>query len=259
MVNGKTSSNCKHSMVGEVVFHPNLPNSTLPCQQWQSLYMIPPRSGANFPTLTSQVFPTTFQSTKSLALNSLLLTSLLYLWASFCWYSASLMVTNSRCSSNKSNCLTINSAFLAGENPKTQTLHKFISVGMTASAPYVRENGVSPVDLLGVVRYAHKTLGNSLAHLPLAPFNLFFNSFTMALLVASTWPLLCRYAKVEYPFLMPRLLQNSQKALLLNYSPLSDTRDFGTLNLVTVFLHTNFLTSTSQIFANAFTSAHLVK
>ena len=169
------------------------------------------------------------------------------------------MVTNSRCFSNKSNCLTINFVFLAGENPETRTLHKFISIGMTASAPYVRENRVSPVDLLGVVRYAHKTLGNSSAHLPLTPFNIFFNSFTMALLVASTWPLLCRYAKVEYPFLMPRLLQNSRKALLLNYSPLFDTKDFGTPNLVTVFLHTNFLTSTSQIFANAFTSAHLVK
>ena len=78
------------------------------------------------------------------------------------------MVTNSRRSSNKSNCLIINSAFLAGENPKTQALHKFIPVGMTASVPYVRENGVSLVDFLGVVRYAHITLGNSLAYLPLA-------------------------------------------------------------------------------------------
>ena len=28
---------------------------------------------------------------------------------------------------------------------------------MTASAPYVRENEVSPVDLLEVIQYAHKT------------------------------------------------------------------------------------------------------
>ena len=56
---------------------------------------------------------------------------------------------------------------------------------MTASAPYVRENGVSPVDLLGVVQYAHKTLGSSSAHLPLVLSNLFFNPFTIALLVAS--------------------------------------------------------------------------
>lgn len=57
---------------------------------------------------------------------------------------------------------------------------------MTASAPYVRENGVSPMDLLGVVRYAHKMLGSSLAHLPLVPSNIFFNLIMIALLVALT-------------------------------------------------------------------------
>ena len=52
---------------------------------------------------------------------------------------------------------------------------------------------------------------------------------------------------MEYLFLMSRLLQNSLKALLLNYNPLSDTRDSGTLNLVTMFLHINFLTSIPDI------------
>ena len=61
---------------------------------------------------------------------------------------------------------------------------------MTASAPYIKKNGVSLVDLLGVVQYAHKTLGSSLAHLPFVPSNLFFNPFTVALLVALAWPLL---------------------------------------------------------------------
>ena len=102
---------------------------------------------------------------------------------------------------------------------------------MTASAPYVRENGVSPVDLLRVVWYAQRTLGNSSAHLPLVPSNLFFNPFIMALLVALAWPLLYGYAGVEYLFMMPRLLQNSWKVLLSNCNPLSDTRDSGTLNL----------------------------
>ena len=141
---------------------------------------------ANFPVLTSRVFPTTFQSTKSLALNFFLFTSLLYLWATFCWYSASLMVANSRHSFNWSRCFTINSSFLAGKNLATQALHKFISASMTASAPYVRENGVSPMDLLGVVWYAHKMLGSSSAHLPLVPSNIFFNPIMIALLVALT-------------------------------------------------------------------------
>ena len=85
---------------------------------------------------------------------------------------------------------TINSSFWAGVNPITRALHRFTSVGMIASTPYVRENGVSPVDLLRVVRYARKTLGNSSVHLPFLPSNLFFSPFTIALLVALAWPLL---------------------------------------------------------------------
>jgi len=77
---------------------------------------------------------------------------------------------------------------------------------MTASTLYVRENRVSPVDLFLVVWYAHRTLGNSFAHLPLAPSNLLFNPFTMALLVALAWSLLYKYARMKYRFMMPRLL-----------------------------------------------------
>ena len=139
--------------------------------------------GANFPALTSHVFPTTFCSTKSLVLNSLLFTSLLYLQASFCWYSASHIVDNSQYSSNKSSCFTMISSFSVRVNPETQALHKFTSASMTTSIPYVRENGFSPVNLLGVVWHAHKMLGNSSAQLPLVPSNLFFNPFTIALLV----------------------------------------------------------------------------
>ena len=153
----------------------------------------------------------------------------------------------------------MNCEFLAGLNLETWVLHKFTFASMTASAPYVRENRVSPLDFLGIVWYAHNMLGNSLAYIPFVPSNLFFNLFTMALLVASTWPLLCGYTGVEYRFVMLRLLQNLQKALLSNYNPLSDTKDSSTPNLVTIFLLTNFLTSTSRMFANASASAHFVK
>ena len=64
---------------------------------------------------------------------------------------------------------------------------------------------------------------------------------------------------MEYLFLMPRPLQNSRKALISNCNPLSDIREFGTPNLVMMFFHTNFLTSTSLILASASVSAHLVK
>ena len=154
----------------------------------------PSQVGANFLVPASIAFPTTFRSTKSSTLNSLLFTSLLYCQASFCWYSASHTITNSCHSSNRSSYFTINSPFLVGTNPVTQAPHWFNSAYMTTSTPYVRENRVSPVELLGVVQYAHETLGSSSAHLPLMPANLFFNPFTIALLVASTWPLLCESA-----------------------------------------------------------------
>ena len=62
------------------------------------------------------------------------------------------------------------------------------------------------MDLLGVFWYAHKMFGNSLAHIPFVLANLFFNSLTIALLVALAWPLLCEYTRVEYLFLIPRSL-----------------------------------------------------
>ena len=68
------------------------------------------------------------------------------------------MIDASLYSSSKSKCSTSNLSFWVRANLATRALHKFTSAGITASAPYVRENGVSLVDLLGVVRYAHKML-----------------------------------------------------------------------------------------------------
>ena len=73
------------------------------------------------------------------------------------------MTATSRYSSSKSRRSTIISSFWPGLNPSIRVLHMFTSDGITASASYVRENVVSLVDLRGVVRYAHKTLGSSSA------------------------------------------------------------------------------------------------
>ena len=169
------------------------------------------------------------------------------------------MIAASRYSSSKSKRSTIISSFWTGSNPSTRALHRFTMTGITASALYVRENGVSPMDLWGVIQYAHKTLGSSLAQLPLAPSNLLFNPFKIVLLMASACPLFWGYVGVEYLFVMPRSRQKSRKVLLSNYIPLSKIRVFGTPNLVTIFFHTNFLTSMSRMLANASASAHLVK
>ena len=100
------------------------------------------------------------------------------------------MVAASRYSSSKSRCSTIISSLWTGLNPSIRALHMFTSAGMTTSVPYVKENGVSPVDLWGVVRYAHKTLGSSSAQLPLALSNLLFNPLRIVLLTALAYPLL---------------------------------------------------------------------
>ena len=60
------------------------------------------------------------------------------------------------------------------------------SKGMIASDPYVNENGVSPVDRRGVVRYAHRICGSSLTHAPFARSSRFFNPSITVLLEAST-------------------------------------------------------------------------
>ena len=59
---------------------------------------------------------------------------------------------------------------------------------MTASAPYIIEKEVSPVDLRGVVLYVQSTCGISSAHLPFASSNLFFNPLNMTLFTASACP-----------------------------------------------------------------------
>ena len=112
---------------------------------------------------------------------------------------------------------------------------------MIASDPYIIEYGVSPVHLFGVVQYAHRTWGNSSTHLPFALSNLFFNSLTINLLVASACPLLCGLVSLDYLFLIPNSQQYLRKALLLNWRPLSNMRVCGMPNLVTIFHQKNFV------------------
>ena len=142
------------------------------------------------------------------------------------------MTAVSRYSSSKSKRSTIISSFWTRSNLSIRALHMFTLVGITASASYVSENGVSPVDLRGVVRYVHKMLGSFSAQLPLAPSSLLFNPFKIVLLMASSCPLLWGYVGVEYLFVMSRSRQKSRKALLSNCSPLSEIKVSGTPNLV---------------------------
>ena len=80
--------------------------------------------------------------------------------------------------------------FLVGSHSKVLRVGRPISSGMTTSEPYASENGVSPVDLLGVVLKVHRILGNSSTHLSLASSSLFLIPSNTVLFDASACPLL---------------------------------------------------------------------
>lgn len=156
----------------------------------------------------------------------------------------------------KSRLLERSCLLLPLSNWSVLSVGKPISKGMIALESYVMDKGVSSVDFLGIVWYAHNTWGSSST---LVSSNLFFNPSTIILFVAFAWPLPWGYAGVEYLLFMPKSQQYLQKALLSNWSPLSDMRVFGTLNLVTMFSHTNLFMSWSWMLARGSASTHSVK
>ena len=61
------------------------------------------------------------------------------------------------------------------------------SAGMTASLPYANLKGVSPVGVLTIVLYTHKTPGNSSGHTPFAPSSRVLMIFNKDQFATSTW------------------------------------------------------------------------
>ena len=101
-----------------------------------------------------------------------------------------------------------------------------IYVGIMASIPYVRANGDTPIDFILVVLEAHKTLGSSSTHFPLAECRPFFRANKRVLLDVFAWLLLCGHCGIEYKFLIFNSLQNFMYTQLSNCSPLSITIDW---------------------------------
>ncbi|GAB2298296.1 hypothetical protein Dimus_038526 [Dionaea muscipula] len=85
----------------------------------------------------------------------------------------------------------------------------YISIGITASAPYTSENEVEPAEFRTVVRYDHTTPSSSSAHLPLALSSLFLSVEMIVLLVDSACPFSWGYLGVEKFSLIPQSLQKS--------------------------------------------------
>ena len=119
------------------------------------------------------------------------------------------------------------------------------SASKTASQQYTREKGVWPVEVLGVVRLAHKILGNSSAYLPCWAASLLLIPVMMALLLASACLLACGYRGVDVVRVIFHSLQNSLVLLLMNWDPLSHTISAGIPNLYMMLVRMNEITSLS--------------
>lgn len=133
-----------------------------------------------------------------------------------------------------------------------------IYIGSTTSTPYIIEKGISPVVVQLIVLYAHKTFRSSSTHFLFKSSSLLFRVYFKILLMASTWRLDCGCIGAEKSFWMPKLSQNLCVVVLLNYFPLSDTIECGTLNQHTMLFHIKLVQVASVVEVRAFVSAHLV-
>ena len=133
--------------------------------------------------------PVTFLKTRSPTWKSLCLTLELQCLAIRFWYHANLCLVIALTSSIRSNYRCIALSFLLSLQFFTLQLVSHTSAGMTASLPYASQNGVSPVGVLAVVLYAHKTLGSSSGHIPFAPLSRVLMILSKDRYMTSTCPL----------------------------------------------------------------------
>ena len=134
-----------------------------------------------------------------------------------------------------------------------------ISAGKTDSQPYTSEKGVCPVAPRGVVLLAHKILGSSSTHFPLADFNRLFIPLIINLLLDSACSLAYGYLGVDMVKVMFHFRQKSLVLLLMNCEPLSQTILLGTPNLQIMLVQINEITSLSLTWGKASASIHFEK
>ena len=99
-----------------------------------------------------------------------------------------IQVATSSCFSSivSSSKLSI-SSFCSSEANWHRLLSILISIGMTASNPYAKQNGVALIEVFAVVLLDHKTPGSSSAHLPFACSSCFLSVLNNVLFVDSAW------------------------------------------------------------------------
>ena len=118
---------------------------------------------------------------------------------------------------------------------------------------------VSPVRVLAVVLYAHKTLENSSGHVPFTSSNQALIIFCSVRFVTFVCLLACGCPRDENWFLIPNSEQKSLKPWLSNYSPLFDIIVCGIPNLQIMFFHTKFWIFAFMIVGSASALTNFVK
>ena len=164
-----------------------------------------------------------------------------------------------RFSSIRSRCLRIDSLFSSAFMLVVLSVGIVNSIGITASIPYTKLNGVSCVAVRIVVLYDQRTFCNSSAQLPPACVRRRLIPLTMVWLVTSTWPFDCGCATDVKFYLIFISLHQSLKGLSANCLPLSLIIVCGTPYRHTTCLQTNFMMFRPDMIAIASASTHFVK
>ncbi|KAM2445579.1 hypothetical protein ACFX1W_013522 [Malus domestica] len=138
------------------------------------------------------------------------------------------VITFSCSSSAKSKfvAISISFCFCSKFGSKVLMLGIMTSGGMIGSKPYARENGVSLVTHLLVVRYAQRTPRSSFGHLPLFEMD-FLRQSRIVLLDALACLLPYEYLDVDMYCLMSYFSKNFAKSFPTNYGLLFVTMECG--------------------------------
>ncbi|GJT25231.1 hypothetical protein Tco_0895168 [Tanacetum coccineum] len=151
------------------------------------------------------------------------------------------------------------SLFFVRSNSAVRSVGMPISAGMTASVPYVSENGVSPLLDLIMVRCAHNTCKSSPIQSLLLSSNRALIPSPRLMFALSTKPFSCGCFTEAKHWRIHSFSHQSLNGLSQNRFPLSDTISPGRPNLQTMLSHTNFFTLSHVIVTIGFASIHLVK
>ncbi|GJU84972.1 hypothetical protein Tco_1292518 [Tanacetum coccineum] len=151
------------------------------------------------------------------------------------------------------------SSFFVGSTSIVRSVGMPISVGITASVPYVSENGVSPLFDFIVVRWDHRTCESSSIQSLLLSSNLLFIPSPKLLFALSTKPFVCgAYGCNQHDGYI--VFHTSLNGLSRNCFPLSDTISPGVIHVLPSFSTTERISFSFMDFSFSYsTSTYLLR